>query len=161
VSKSHGIINLRNLVDRTLKMRVTEAGNMGSWGRGNFENDDAVDWIEALVDGDDTTAIESALHEVTTAAANDYVNSNESRRALAAAEIVAAARGFPADELPEWAIDWVATHDVPRGYETVTLALDAIQRIATDSELRVVTEEAQLMDVWIDVLDDLVRRLTT
>jgi Domain of unknown function (DUF4259) len=76
------------------------------------------------------------------AAAPDEV----AERAVAAAEIVAAAAGAPADVLPGDARDWVETHGVPEE-ALVELACRSMKRVAARS------------DTWHERLNDLRYRL--
>lgn len=132
---------------------------MGSWGPGSFENDFAVDWVEDLVDGDDVAKIEGTLRTITAAAPADRLSDHVSCEAVAAAEFVAAARGFPSDELPQWAIDWIHVHRVPSDPGMVTLAIKALQRVAADSELKDLRSESGSLGRWTDALNELERRL--
>jgi hypothetical protein len=70
---------------------------MGAWGAGAFDNDDALDWLSELVDSPDF-ALGRAVLDVT---ALEYLEAPEGSAALAAAEVVAAARGHPAALLPD------------------------------------------------------------
>jgi Domain of unknown function (DUF4259) len=129
---------------------------MGAWGAGVFENDTALDWLDAL-ERTGAAAVNAALRSLPDAAAG-YVDADQASDALAAAEIVAASRGHPAAELPGEAADWVQAHGPSVPYDLTEVAVDAVARIRTDSELRDLWEESGA-DEWYAALDDLLARL--
>ena len=128
---------------------------MGAWGAGVFDNDTALDWLDAL-ERTGSAAVSKALRSLPDAAG--YIDADQASDALAAAEVVAAARGNPAAELPGEAADWVQAHGPSVPYELTEVAADAVARIRTDSELRDLWEESGA-EVWYAALDDLLARL--
>ncbi|RYD32347.1 MAG: DUF4259 domain-containing protein [Verrucomicrobiaceae bacterium] len=48
---------------------------MGAWGAGSFENDDALDWIAALAESNDTSILEEAFSSVTDG--EDYLDATD------------------------------------------------------------------------------------
>ena len=66
---------------------------MGAWGAGNFENDDALDWL-AVLQAEGLPAAGAAIQDVLTLA-DDYLEAPTCCAALAAAEVIAALRGRP------------------------------------------------------------------
>jgi hypothetical protein len=131
---------------------------MGAWGYGSFENDDALDWLHALEGTRDETVVRTALANVAGAAADDYVQAPEAACAVAAAEVVAAAAGAPApnlpDEVPEWLAEGAAT--VPP--EWSELARHSVMRVREKSELRELWDEAGARG-WLESTADLLERL--
>jgi Domain of unknown function (DUF4259) len=64
---------------------------MGAWGHGSFENDDAADWVhEFELQG--ASAVVPAQESVSKIPEDEYLEAPEASVAIAAAEIVAAAR---------------------------------------------------------------------
>src|SRR5215468_1909995 len=64
---------------------------MGAWGHGSFENDDAADWVhEFELQG--ASAVVSALEYISRFPEEEYLEAPGASVAIAAAEIVAAAR---------------------------------------------------------------------
>ena len=60
-------------------------GSVGTWGEGVFENDDAADWVEELLDStreEQLESIESAFAEVLNS--TDYVEAPDASIAIAA-----------------------------------------------------------------------------
>ncbi len=66
-------------------------------GYGNFDNDDAADWVAELEDARTIHPVISALQR---ANAEDYLEAPESCVALVAAEVVAAIRGNQRPDFP-------------------------------------------------------------
>lgn len=131
---------------------------MGPWGIGNFENDEAMDWIYELEDSKDFAVLERTLKAVTRdeKGAPDVF---DSCAALAAAETVASLLGFPPDDLPEEVESWIDGKPEPPN-NLVALAQRAVEAIKQKSELRAHWEENENLDEWTEVLNDTQSRLT-
>lgn len=110
---------------------------MGAWGCGTFENDDALDWLKAMVGGGCIEAVPETLGR---AAEADFLDAPEACSALAAAEVVAAALDHPHPRLPERV----------RGFlETRRAALVAL-RVQALRALRNVRQNSELQELWED-----------
>jgi len=135
---------------------------MGAWDIGTFDNDDASDWLYDLEESTDTSVIQAALDAVNESD-EDAPEAPDCICALAAAEIVAALRGYPLDSLPENAQSWVDTHDGLEVGSLVKSSLTAVERIRTNSELKELWDEASESECskWHATLDDLTSRLKT
>ncbi len=125
---------------------------MGAWGPGNFENDAALNWLQRL-GAHDLTAIREAL-----AAEDKLRRANAGCVCLAAAELLAARAGHPAEVLPESASTWLLTTST--ALADLELALTSVRAIAESSELQLLFDDGERNDDWHAELDDLVRRLT-
>lgn len=133
---------------------------MGAWGAGNFENDTALDWVLALEESEGLSLVGQAIAEVLEV--DDYLDADVACIGLAAAEVVAALRDQPPDELPEEVSRWVQVQEITPSDELISDSLAAIEKIRNDdgSELRELWEEDDDPPVeWYAVLDDLVARL--
>ena len=130
---------------------------MGAWGHGNFDNDDAGDWLYELEDSSDLSVVASVFDAVLQDP-NGYLESPSCCNALAAAEIVAALSGKPASNLPDNAQAWVRGKSTSTA-ETVSKAKAAVARVRSKSELRELWEETDEFDNWLKVLDELDARL--
>ena len=127
---------------------------MGAWGIGIFENDDAMDFVGDLVDGE--ASLEAAL-----AVGGGYVEAPDASIALAAAEVVASLAGAPSPSLPKEARDWVAAQGGLPDTTLVTRALQAVEGATSgESELVELWEEAG-EDGWREPVNDLRARLTS
>ena len=131
---------------------------MGAWGPGVFENDDASDWVWELEDDTDGSVIIEALSAVVDTPVDEQPEAPECSNALAAAEVVAAARGNRATELPSEASVWIQAHSDLVEPGLLALASGAVERIAIDSELKDLWEEAG-DEAWSAVVSDLLSRL--
>lgn len=129
---------------------------MAAWGSGNFDNDDAQAWLGqvAALSVDDLKLLFSR------AADNDgYLEAPESGVAIAAAEVVAALKGTPAEAVPREISDWVNKENAGSLPDLTSLALRAVQRVRTNSELKDLWLEAEGLNEWSAALRDLEKRL--
>ena len=121
---------------------------MGAWGMGTFENDDAMDWIADFCASPADEELRATLRSA--ADAEGYLEAPDCSNALAAAEVVAALKGAPTlnaivveDYLPV-----IARSGIPVTSELTTLALRAIDRVASDSELKELWDEVEDAPAW-------------
>ena len=109
---------------------------MGTWGVGAFENDGARDWAMELEDATSVAPVKRALARVAKTRAGNEIDLDDAIAALAAAEIVAAARSHPSPLLPDEVSAWIAAGDFAATDELSAVAIAAVQRIAGSSELK-------------------------
>ncbi|MEO8376787.1 MAG: DUF4259 domain-containing protein [Candidatus Sumerlaeota bacterium] len=131
---------------------------MGTWDFGPFDNDDASDWLFALEECDDLSVLSAALQAVNNIGGG-YLEAAEGSNAIAAAEVVAALRGQPMENLPENAAAWVSENRKLDASSLVATSQSAITRIRTNSELKELFEESGEAEKWYKTLDDLSSRL--
>lgn len=131
---------------------------LGSWGAGSFDNDDAGDWALELEAAVDLATVRRAL--AAALEATDYLEVTEGAPGVAAAEVIAALGGLPADDLPEEVRAWVSSQEGSRiGLSDVTMALSALDAVESeDSELQALWSEAGIGE-WKLKVDDLRNRL--
>lgn len=132
---------------------------MGAWGAGCFENDDALDWLCDLEDSDSSDLIRETIQVAIDAPPGDDLEAPECCSALAACEMVAALSGKPPSDLPEDAKAWLEQNSAVADNAVLQLAMKAVERIRTDSELKDLWEDAESLDEWTPVVDDLASRL--
>jgi hypothetical protein len=130
---------------------------MGAWGSGSFQNDDASDWIADFGDDPDESAIVDALSTVV--GMNDYLEAPDCSVAIAAAEVVAALKGSPNPAMPEEVKESIGMLGIDADRDKVVLALKALERIKTDSELKELWDEAEEPAEWYGAITDLEARL--
>jgi hypothetical protein len=130
---------------------------MGAWGYGTFENDDSLDWIGTLDNVEEVTPLAQALSVAVET--TGYLETHHCCEALAAAEIVAAIRGRPANDLPQDGLDYAGRlgDNVPQ--DLVSEARAAVERVRSKSELRDLFEESDGLANWLAVVDALRKRL--
>lgn len=132
---------------------------MGAWGSKVFENDEASDWLDAF-ESDGSAAVETALAAVLDLDANDYVQATEAAAALAAAEVVAAAKDGDVKRLPEEAHGALLEHrEALNEADFGKRAQRAVQRVRRHSELKDEWDESGDAEVWSDELLELLERL--
>ena len=130
---------------------------MGAWGVKTFENDDALDWVSELEQAEDHSLIEETL-KVVTERGDEYLEAPEACMALAAAEVVAALNKASSPDLPEEVKQWISQHRLGN-LRLTPLALKAVQRIKTNSELKELWDESDSAAEWQEVIRSLETRL--
>jgi len=137
---------------------------MGTHGTGIFDNDDAWDWVHDFERSTSLGFVERTLNAVI-ATSSGYLEAPEAQQALAAAEVVARARGHPSPQnLELTAIDqWLVRANPVPSPDLVGKAVLAIERIvAKRSELLELWEEGGVSDdskEWRAIVADLKARL--
>ena len=131
---------------------------VGVWGAASFENDPSGDWfllVEEAVDPGEViaSALDSAVGE------SEYLGLDESCEAIAAAELSASCAGHAPDRLPDRVRYWVDIHPHQPHDSEIDQALQAVQRVRTESELRDYWDANVEGDRWLHELDDLITRL--
>ena len=130
---------------------------MGTWGARSFENDAALDWLSEL-EAYGIAAIRNTLEAVTGAIA--YVDADEAQFAVAAAEVVAAARGNGGDELPEEVGVWINAHAAKVSGQDAVLARNAATRVRDSSELQELWDDNGPDNDWKHHIGGLIVRLS-
>ena len=132
---------------------------MGAWGNRNFENDGAIDWLNDFL----AKPSEKRLKEVFNIIVDqeEFIDSDESFEALAAAEIVAAQQGTKSEDFPKeiadnkfsQAVNWKLLNQL------AIKAVDKILNFSGHSELRELWMDSDEYDQWVNVQQDLIERL--
>jgi len=130
---------------------------VGAWGAGPFDNDDALDWLNEF-EAEGIQAAGAAIADVL-ALEGEYLEAPGASRAIAAAEVIAAASGRPAAKLPTDLTRWLENRDTFRSPELHQNAVAAIKRVMTESELRDLWADSNQLDIWESTLKDLLERL--
>jgi hypothetical protein len=132
---------------------------MAKGGTGTFDNDDAVEWISGF-GADGANIIEEALEAITELEQGDYIEADVAAHALAAAELVAAARDGDTSRLPE---DSVASLKENAGKinaaKLLAPARKAVARVLRGSELKEQWDESADSEDWEDDVRELLERL--
>lgn len=132
---------------------------MGTWGYSSFENDAAGDWKDTLLDSEDGAPIVRALRAVTDLPLDEYLEVDEAQSAVAAAEIIACLKAARPSNLPPDVEEWLDSHASIKTEELAPLALGALDRVKTDSELKELWDESDESGEWHNALADLEARL--
>lgn len=124
-----------------------------------FENDDAIEWLEGF-ETDGPRAIDEALNAVGELEPGEYVEGQVAAHALAAAEVVAAARDGDDTRLPESLADSMEEHrDAINDGGFAKVALKAVTRILKRSELKDAWDEDEDGETVLEEVRDLQERL--
>jgi hypothetical protein len=128
------------------------------WGAASFENDPASDWflrVEEAVDPGEVIAssLDSAVGE------SEYLGLDESCVAIAAAELSASCAGHASDRLPDNVRAWVGAHPHQPHDSEIGQAVQAVQRVREESELRDYWDASVDRDKWLRDVEDLITRL--
>jgi hypothetical protein len=130
---------------------------MGAWGHRSFDNDSALDWLGEL---SGIAKLRRAFTTVTQAEPKQYIDVDDASAAIAAAELIAAARGHTMKGLPDTAADWLADHANKVTTRDAQLARAAIVRVQKSSELQELWAENGVKNPWQREIAKLLERLT-
>ncbi|ANM30733.1 hypothetical protein ABI59_15820 [Acidobacteria bacterium Mor1] len=125
---------------------------MGTWGIGNFENDNAGDWVFELEESRDKSILNRAFAAV--GPSGEEREAHVCEEALAAAEVVLAGLSAGFERVPEAVATWVTAKTGlfrrPRTFdsEDARSALAAVKRVLEDSELRDLWAESDELANW-------------
>lgn len=132
---------------------------MGAWGPGLFENDAALDFLDALTEAEDVTPLREAL-AAGAGKREDYLEADRAQAALAAAEVVACLCGHPGTEPPEELLEWLPRARPASDPVLLAAARAAVARVARPpSELLELWEESGDQADWQSAIADLAQRL--
>jgi hypothetical protein len=129
---------------------------VGAWGTGSFENDDAKDWAAGV----DKIAPEE-LTRILARAADDpeYLEAPAAYVAVAAGEVVAALGGAPGEGAPAAIVEWARTHPQAFTPELKAVAIRALERVRTNSEVKDLWLQADGLNDWIAAIRELQGRV--
>ncbi|MCA0393671.1 MAG: DUF4259 domain-containing protein [Proteobacteria bacterium] len=129
----------------------------GTWGVGQFDNDEALDRSSDWAEAESTSVVQRALEAIE---GSTYIEAPEAMTALVAAEVVAAAAGHPSPDLPDDLNAWIARQSAPELIALIPSAKSVISRIVSpeDSELYELWADADLSE-WLAAVAELSDRL--
>lgn len=127
---------------------------MSAWGSRSFENDSACDWLAELAG---IRALRATLTRVVKAKAASDVD--DASAAIAAAEVIAAARGHALKGAPDEVATWVARHGDKVTAADARLAVRAIARVQAGSELQELWAGHGKANPWTREVGKLLARL--
>lgn len=127
---------------------------MGAWGTGHFENDDALDLVADVQGPDDLDRVLRAVTESEDAS----IDASVASEAMAAADIIAAMLGRPADDCPEDLATRLGEFGTPAP-ELINLARESVSRVLMESELIDLWSESDEVEAWNLSVTGLIARL--
>ena len=126
---------------------------------GTFDHDEVADWLAGF-ETDGAAAIEAALTLVNDMDKDDFIEATDAAFALAAAELVAAARDEDNSRIPKTIHASLEGHeDSINAAKLATSARKAVSRVLKNSELKDLAEEEGEGEEWADDLGELLERL--
>jgi hypothetical protein len=132
---------------------------MGTWNAQSFANEQALDWLTELLDEQDVYFIHNTLEIIADYPGDEAPNIWDCHCALAAAEMVAAAKGNPPAQFPAAARKWLQSNPLELDDELMSFVQKAIERIETHSELKQSWQEGPEVAQWYEAISDLRNRL--
>jgi len=150
-------LNRRHLLASFI-LALPVGASAGAWESGSFDNDDAMDWVAMCVRSKGASAVGKTLEASLKPA---YLEAPEASEAIAAAEVVAAARGKPNSKLPSTLATWLQGQSQKEIASLAPTASRAVDRIlnAKGSELQELWKESKSYGVWQGHMRDLLMRL--
>ena len=134
----------------------------GAWGPGLLENDDALDFLDMFVEDPDARYADLVPNALGGVAYNDgYLDASDAVFGLAAAEIIAALNGQPADDLPPEVLAWAKEQDKPDQLALIRArkVLDRVLNDETSELAQLYADDASLYASFKTAIADLRRRL--
>jgi hypothetical protein len=128
---------------------------MPGWGTGNFENEDAQNFLNGL-EAKEPGELKQILAR---ADDEDYLDAPAASVVVAAAEVVATAKGMPPETAPPQITEWIGKIDGAPSDEMKELARRAVNKVRLNSELKDLWLEAEGLNEWSAALRDLEGRL--
>jgi len=135
---------------------VEHDARMGAWGHRSFDNDSAQDWLAELGGIRD---LRRAFERVMRAKPTAYIEVDDASAVIAAAEIVAAARGHAMKGAPEEIASWLDEHARKLTATDAKLAKQAVVRVQTSSELQELWSAHGARNPWMLEVKRLLARL--
>ena len=123
---------------------------MGAWGTGNFENDNAGDWIWELEKSRDKQLLHETLLRVTEV---EHPHAPECNEALAAADIVLAGLSGDHSQLPGGARKWITARTglfVRRSKQ-----FGSLDAQMAGAAVRQILDNSELSELWKETDDNL------
>jgi hypothetical protein len=130
---------------------------MPGWGTGSFENEDAQNFLGALQARRPEDLKEILVH----ADRDDYLAAAEGSVVVAAAEVIATAKGAPPPTVPRQMTDWLGGIEGAPSTEMSEIARRAVNRVRLNSELKDLWLQADGLNEWSAALRDLEERLNS
>lgn len=130
---------------------------MGTWNVDSFANDDAADWLTQFQKVASVHILKDALSLVI--GSEEYLELPACNIAIAAAEVVAAIRTPPSQNLPKSVHEFIGRVE-QRDIESLTkMARSAVEKIMKCSELQELWDEGANSFQWHQAMDALLLKL--
>jgi len=132
---------------------------MAGTGVSTFDNEDAMDWISGF-GGDGANGVVEALETINEMEKGDYIEGDVAAYALAAAEVVAAARDGDTSRLPKETVSSLEENAAKiNAASLLAPARKAVLRVLKNSELQEQWADTPDHEDWEDDVRELLERL--
>lgn len=133
----------------------------GAWGTGLLENDDAQDFLDIFLENPDARYADLVPNSLGVAYNDGYVAAQDGAFGIAAAEIIAAINGNPADDLPQEIIEWAKTQESPSelAFVRTRRSLDRVLNSEQSELAQLYAEDDALLAEFQSAIADLRSRL--
>ena len=150
---------MRTLIAFLLLLVFAAPVSAGTWGTGQFDNDQSLDTSSNWADSGSVDVIRKTLGFASSA---KYLETPDAEDALVAAEVVAASLGKPNKDLPADLAAWIQRQPKDQLCALTSQALAAIARVRSPdgSELYELWSD-QGAEEWLAQVEDLASRLGT
>ncbi len=128
------------------------------WDTSSFGNDGAQEWLRELGVSKSSNSITLAIETVDNS--DNFIDSGDAERAVAACEMISASRGFPAASLPPEVTQWIKEQRYSASDELANKAKSVISRVIASSELRDLWDGTEAASSWLQHAHDLQERLS-
>ncbi|RTQ45649.1 DUF4259 domain-containing protein [Hymenobacter gummosus] len=130
---------------------------MATWDYHNFDNDAAADFAEDFRQRPNEAVLYEAL--ATVAEEEGVIEAADASQALAAAELVAAIIGKPAQDMPVGLLPATTLLDADGQEDLQELAIEAVEAVLRSSELQQRWAESENHAAWQALQQNLLQRL--
>ncbi len=117
---------------------------MGAWGVGAFEDDTALDWLDEELAGAGASAVSGALTAVNETLVSDYLEYDDGVHGRAAAETVAIAFGYPAENMDDNVRGQANEH------AEAIVALEGVKAAASLALDRITGDNSEIHELWTE-----------
>lgn len=148
---------MKRIATAVLSLCLSLSAWAGAWGEGSFDNDDALDWVEVCAQAAGPEVVSEALQS---ALKSEMIEAPDGSVAVAAAEVIAAARGKASPALPAQLQAWLDKQPKEKIAALASQASEALERVKdpTVSELRQLWSEGKASP-WLARIAELEARL--
>ena len=135
---------------------------MGAWGPEPFENDEALDWMNGLIETQSNDAAAAIIQETFERLSENssYIEVDEANSAVAAAAVIAAVKNPKRTSMPQELLDWIGKgRSFSHALEQA--ARDGLTKVLDASEPKELWSEAatEMFTKWQSSLRDIQSQL--
>ncbi|HEY9105723.1 MAG TPA: DUF4259 domain-containing protein [Roseateles sp.] len=152
-------MNRRELILLVTTSAFISPARAGAWEADSFGNDDALDWVHQCASSTGSKFISATFNA---ALADGYLEAPECSMAVAAAEVVAAAKGRPPKSFPRELSSWLEHQQKAEIAKLAPVAAKAVLRVLNGPRselLELWQENRKQFPAWSGHMRNLITRL--